>query len=84
MSYTLSFGAVAAGSVAAVEVLLLGVVAGDVDFRLLVERGEGRRNETVSDGVETAALCGWNLLIVDFRSLLHVVDVLEGSRLRVL
>ena len=48
---------------------------------LLVERGEGRRDETVSDCVETAALGGWNLLVVDFRSLLsvlHAFSVVDG------
>ena len=80
LSYALSFGAVAARSVAAVEVLLLGAVVGDVDVWLLVERGEGRRDETVSDCVETAALGGWNLLVVDSLSLLNVVDALKGSR----
>jgi hypothetical protein len=74
LSYALSFGAVAARSVAVVDVLLLGAVAGDVDLWLLVERGEGRRDET-------AALGGWDLLVVDARSLLNVVDALEGSRM---
>ena len=41
---------------------------------LLVERGEGRRGET-------AALGGWDLLVVYARSLLNVVDALEGSRM---
>jgi hypothetical protein len=76
LSYALSFGAVAARAVAAVEVLLLGAV---------VERGEGRRDETIFDTSEgrrdeTAALGGWYFLIVDSRSLLNVMDALEGSR----